>query len=80
MSLFLKKKVSPLPKKKVVPSERVTPNEEVEKVTNLLNYTEDPVHTIRRKDLDNFQWQSTASTGWFNLDHELSKRKFLHLK
>ena len=55
-----KKKVAPLPKKKVVPSEKVTPSKEVEKVTTLLNYMEDPVHTIRRKDLDNFQGQYAA--------------------
>ena len=37
---------------------------------------EEPVNTIRRKDLDKFQGQSTGSTGWLNLDHEWLKRKF----
>ena len=54
-----RRKVAPLPKKKVVPSEKVTPSEEVEKGTNILNDMEEPVHTIRKKDLDNFQGRST---------------------
>ena len=36
--------------------------------------------TIRRKYLNNFHGQSTASTGWFNLDHEWSKRIFSTLE
>ena len=36
---------------------------------------EEPVVTIRGKDLDKFQGQSTASTVWFNLDHEWFKKK-----
>ena len=35
----------------------------------------DPVVTIRRKDLDNFQGQSTRSTRWFNIDREWLKEK-----
>ena len=35
---------------------------------------EESVFTIRRKDLDKFQGQSTESTGWFNLDHEWFKK------
>ena len=31
---------------------------------------EDPVVKIRREDLDNFEGQSTGSTGWFNIDHD----------
>ena len=63
---------------KVVQTEKVTPREEVEKGTNILNYIEDIVHKIRRKDLDNLQGQYIASTGWFNLDHEWFKTN-LHL-
>ena len=59
-----------------MPSEKVTPSEEVEKRTNLLNDIEEPVHMIRRKDLGNFQGQYTASPGWFNLDHDWLKRNF----
>ena len=69
-------KSSAIAEEKLVPSEKVTPSEEVEKGTNILNDMEEPVATIRRKDLDNFQGKSTVSTGWFNLDHEWLKRKF----
>ena len=48
------------------PSEKVTQGEEVEKVTNILNNIEDPVHTIRRKYLDRFQGQSTGPTCCLN--------------
>ena len=41
---------------------------------------EEPVFTIRRNNLDKFQGQSTASMGWFNLDHEWLKRKFSTLQ
>ena len=73
--LSLMKKSGTIAKKKVVPSEKVTPSEEVEKGTTLLNYIEEPVQTIRRKDLDKSQGESTASTGWFNLDNHWLKRK-----
>ena len=56
--------------KKIVTSENITPSEEVEKDTNLLNDTEQPVHMICRKDLDNFQGQSTGSTGWSHLNNQ----------
>ena len=79
MSLLPKNKVAPFLKKKLFPSEKFTPSEEVEKGTNLLNNTEEPVHTICRKDLDNFQGKSTASKCWFNIYHEWLKGKFLHL-
>ena len=75
-----KEKVAPFPKEKVVPSEKFTRSERVKKGTKLWNDMEEPVHTIHRKDLDNFQGQSKASTGWFDLDHEWSKRKFSTLK
>ena len=39
-----------------------------------------PVHKIRRNDLGNCQGQSTALTGWFNLDHEWLKREFSTLE
>ena len=35
---------------------------------------------IRRKYLDKFQGKFTASTGWFNLDHEWLKIKFSTLE
>ena len=79
MSLFPRGKVALFPRKHLVPSEKVTPSEGVEKETKLWNDMEEPVHTIHRKGLDKFQGQSTASTGWFNLDHEWLKRTFLHL-
>ena len=63
-----------------MPSGKVTPSEEVKKINNILNYMEDPLHSIRRKDSDNFQGHSTVSTGWFNIDHELLKRKFSTLE
>ena len=43
----------------------------------MLNQIEEPVVMIRRKYLDTFQGQSTASTGWFNLDHEWLKKSTL---
>ena len=51
-------------------SEKVTPSEEVEKGTDLLNDMEEPVVRIHIKDLDNFQGKSTGSTGWFNIYHK----------
>ena len=45
----------PISKEKVAPSEKVTPSEEFEKGTKLLDDIEDPVVTIRRNNLDNFQ-------------------------
>ena len=56
-----------------MPSEKFTPIEEVEKGTNILNNMEEPVHTIFRKDLDNFQGQYTGPTGGFNIYHEWLK-------
>ena len=38
------------------------------------------VVTIRRKDSDKFEGQSKGSTGWFNLDHEFSKRNVSSLE
>ena len=35
------------------------------------------VVTMRRKDSYQFEGQSKGSTGWFNIDHEVLKRKFL---
>ena len=64
----------------LVPSDNVTPSEEVQKVTNILNDIEEPVHTIRRKYLDNFQGKSTASTVWFNLYYEWLKGNFSTLE
>ena len=75
MSSLTMKKVAPFPEKKVEPSENVTPSEDVEKGTNILNDMEEPVHTILRKDLDKFQGKYTASTVWLNLYNEWLKRK-----
>ena len=36
------------------------------------------VVTIRRKDSDKFEGHSKGSTGWFNLDHELKKKKVFY--
>ena len=47
-------------KKKVFTSDKITPSEEVEKGTNILNDTENPVIMIRRKDSDKFHGQSTV--------------------
>ena len=60
--------IGPLPKKELAPSEKVTPSKEVGKGTKMLNYIEDIVVTIRRKNLDNFQGKSTGSTCWFIFD------------
>ena len=72
--------IGPLPKKKVAPSEKVTSSEEVEKVDKTLYDIEELVVTIRRKNLDNFQGQSTVSTGWFNIYREWLKEKFSTLE
>ena len=60
-------------KEKVAPSEKVKPSEQVEKVTQTLDDTEEPVVTIHRKHLNNFQGQYKGSTGWFNIDREWLK-------
>ena len=62
-----------LSKKKVARSEKVTPSDEVEKVTKTLDDTEDPVVTIHRKNLNNFQGQSKESTDQFNIDRDWLK-------
>ena len=80
MLLFPKKKVTPLPKKKVVTSQKVTPSEEVGKGTRNLDDMKYAVVTIRNKYLDNFEEQSIGSTGWFNLYPEWLKIKFYTIK
>ena len=67
-------------KEKVDPSEKVTPSDDVKRGTNILNYTEYPVVTIRRKDLNKFQGQSAGSKVLLNLHHEWLKRKFYILE
>ena len=42
----------------------------------MLDDIEEPVVMICRKDLDNFQGNSTRSTRWFNLDCEWLNEKF----
>ena len=64
----------PIAKENLAPSEKITPNEEVEKGTNLLDCMEDPVNMIHRKGgLDHFQGKYAALTGWLNLYHERLK-------
>ena len=53
MQFFLNKKVSPLRKKKVVTSEKVTPSEDVDKGTKNLDDIKEAVVTISGTDLDN---------------------------
>ena len=65
--------IGPFPKKKVAPREKFRPSEEVEKGTKILDDIEEPAVTIRKNNLDNFQGQSTGSTGWLNLDCEWLK-------
>ena len=60
-------------------SEKVTSSEEVDKGTKKLDDMKEAVVTIHRKYLDNFEGKSKGSTGWFNIDHELKKKGFLHL-
>ena len=54
MSSFPTKKVTPLPKKKIVTSEKFTLNEEVDKGTKKLDDMKEAAVTISMKDLDNF--------------------------
>ena len=65
-----KKKVTPLLKKTLLTSEKVTTSEEVEKDTKNLDNMKEAVVTIRMKDLDKFEVQYKGSKGWINLDHE----------
>ena len=58
-------------------NEKVTTSEEVDKGTKHLYDMNEAVVMIRGKDLDKFEGQSKGSIGWFNLDHEFLKRKFL---
>ena len=46
----------PIVKEKVAPREKVTPSEEVEKLTKILDDIEEPVVMICRNNLDHFQW------------------------
>ena len=66
--------ISPFPDGKIAPSDKVTPNEEVEKQTIRLDDIKEAVFMICRKNLDNFQDQSTGSTDWFNIDCEWLKK------
>ena len=75
--------MTPLSKKKLLTTEKVTTSDEVHKLTEnittnqdvdkgneKLEYMKEAVVTIRRKDSDKFEGQSKGSTGWFNLDNE----------
>ena len=70
----------PISKEKVSPSEKVTPSEKVEKGTKMLDDIKDPVHTIFWQDLGHFQWKSTRSTRWFNIDSEWLKENVYTLE
>ena len=70
MLSLTKKKVTPLTEKTVVASENITTSEEFDKGTKNLDGMKEAVVTICRKDLDNFEGQSTVSTGWFNINNE----------
>ena len=59
--------IGPYPKKKLAPSENVTPGEEIEKRPKILDDIGEPVFTIRSNNLNNFQGNSTRSTGWLYL-------------
>ena len=80
MLSFMRKKVTPFPKKKVVTSEKVTTSEEVDKGINIFDNMNDALVMVRRKYLDDFEGQYKGSTGWFNPDHEFFKRKFSTLE
>ena len=54
-------------------------NKDFDKGTEKLEDMKEAVVKIRRKDSDKFVGQSKWSTGWFSLDHEFLKRKFLQL-
>ena len=54
---------TPLAKKKILTTEKVTTSEEVDKGTKKLNDMKESVVTIRRKDLDKFEGQYKGSTG-----------------
>ena len=72
--------ISPFPDGKIAPSDKVTPNEEVEKQTIKLDDIKEAVFMICRKNLDNFQDQSTGSTDWFNIDCEWLKEMYYTLE
>ena len=57
-------------------SEKVTPSEEVDKVNKIFDDMKEAVVKIRRKDLDNFDWKSIGSKGWFKLEHDLKRKLF----
>ena len=73
--------ICPFPNKSVSPNEKVAPSDEVEKISGTLDDIEEPVVTIRWKDLDNkiekdntkkyqLQGKSTRSTRCFDIDHD----------
>ena len=65
--MLSKKKATPLTKKKVVKSEKVTTSEEVDKGTKHLDDMKEALVTIYRKDLDNFEGQCIVLTSGFIL-------------
>ena len=57
----------------------ITTNEEINKGTEKLEYTKEAVVNFLENNSDRFEGQSKGYSGWFNLDHEFLKEKFLHL-
>ena len=57
-------------------SEKKSLTKYVDKVTEELEDMKEAVITIHRKDSDNFEGRYKGSTGWFNLDSLILKRKF----
>ena len=79
MLLFPQKKVTPLPKKNLLTTEKVTTSEEDDKGTRMLDYMKEAVVAIRRKYFDHFEGQYKGLIGRFNLDCGFLKNIFLHL-
>ena len=57
-------------------TDKISTNVGVEKGTEKLEDMKEAVVTIRRKYSYKFEDHSKGHTGWFNLDHELKKRKY----
>ena len=71
---------TPLLKKILLTTEKVTTSEEVNEGPKKMDDMKETVFPIRSKDPYNFEGQYKGSTGWFILDHELKKRKFSTLE
>ena len=60
-------------------TDNIITNEDVDKGTEKLEDIKEAVVTIRSKNSDKFEGQSKGYIGWFNLDSDFKKRKFLQL-